>query len=190
MDDLIDILMKLNVGCHIRNNFIAALLYADDMSLISPSLRGLQRMLNACEDFCKKWDICLNPKKSRNMYFGKRQGNRCKLELNGRKIKWTECWNYLGVDFVSGIRFNCCISEKIKRFFRIKGRSNELVMLCLIKTHCIPILTYGIEVIYDADRDKWRWPTTLCFVEFLIIDRGNQSANCNLYSYAQHGKNC
>ena len=160
VDDLIDILMKLNVGCHIRNTFIAALLYADDMSLISPSLRGLQRMLNACEDFCKKWDICLNPKKSRNMYFGKRQGNLCKLELNGQQIQWTERWNYLGVDLLSGIKFNCCILEKIKKFyrasnhiFRIEGRSNDLVMLRLIETRSIPILTYGKEVIYVADRD-------------------------------------
>ena len=63
VDDLMTLLSDLNVGCHIRNTFIAALFYADDMALLSPSLRGLQKLLSACERFCGEWDICLNPKK-------------------------------------------------------------------------------------------------------------------------------
>ena len=79
INDLIPILMKLNVGCHIRKTFVAAICYADDMALVSPSLKGLQKLLHACESYCKSWDICLNPKKSKCMYFGKRQ--RCLGQL-------------------------------------------------------------------------------------------------------------
>ena len=39
---------------------------------------------------------------------------------------------------------------------RIKGRSNELVMLQLLEFHCQPILTYAIEAIEIADRDTRR----------------------------------
>ncbi len=39
---------------------------------------------------------------------------------------------------------------------RIDGFSNEMVMLHLVETHCIPILTYAIEVVYVADRDERR----------------------------------
>ena len=43
--------------------FAAALFYADDMAIISPSVKGLQQLL----------DLCLNAKKSKNMYFGKKK---------------------------------------------------------------------------------------------------------------------
>ena len=36
---------------------------------------------------------------------------------------------------------------------RIEGRSNDLVMLRLLESHCLPILTYGIEIIDIHDRD-------------------------------------
>ena len=55
------------------------------------------------------------------------------------------------------------MAEKVKCFYRsanailrIEGRSNELVMLQLLESHCLPILTYAIEVIDIADRDTRR----------------------------------
>ena len=32
------------------------------MCILSPSLKGLQKLLNFCSTFCLDWDICLNPK--------------------------------------------------------------------------------------------------------------------------------
>ena len=55
------------------------------------------------------------------------------------------------------------MKEKIKKFyrcvngiFRIEGYSNDTVMLQLVESHCVPLLTYGIEVIHIADRDEKR----------------------------------
>ena len=69
----------------------------------------------------------------------------------------------IGVSLKSGKCFNCSITERVKKFyrcanaiFRIDGRSNDTVMLKLVETHCIPILTYGIEVINVANRDERR----------------------------------
>ena len=54
-------------------------------------------------------------------------------------------------------------NEKIRKFyraangiFRIEGRCNDLLTLRLIESHCIPILSYGIEVIHVADQDTRR----------------------------------
>ena len=59
--------------------------------------------------------------------------------------------------------FNCSIDEKVKAFYRcanailrIEGRSDEIVMLHLLETHCVSVLTYAIEVIQIADRDERR----------------------------------
>ena len=59
VDELVSILKSLDVGCYVLDVFLVALLYADDMAVLAPSIKGLQALL----DFCVKWDICLNAKK-------------------------------------------------------------------------------------------------------------------------------
>ena len=163
VDDLVVILAQLGIGCHLRDKFLSALVYADDMALLSPSLKGLQILIKACEKYCFDWDICLNPKKTKNMAFGKRVTNLCPLFLNGGKIDWVSSWKYLGVDLNSHHSFDCAIDGKLGSFYkclnaivRIEGRSNELVMLKLLESHCLPILTYAIEVIHVSDSDTRR----------------------------------
>ena len=137
---------------------MAALLYADDMALLAPSIKGLNRLLHMCSSYCIDWDICLNEKKSKAMYFGKRCKNLYTLHLNEKPIDWIETWPYLGVQLVSGKRFGCSAAERIRKFyrcsnaiFRINGRSNDLIMLRLVESHCIPILTYAMELSHLSD---------------------------------------
>ena len=133
------------------------------MCLISPSVKGLQKLLFITEQYCTDWDIMLNPKKSKIMEFGKLSNCLPSLLLDGKELEWVKSWSYLGVTIVSHKKFNCCVAEKVKCFYRsanailrIEGRSNELVMLQLLESHCLPILTYAIEVIDIADRDTRR----------------------------------
>ena len=152
----------MGIGCHLRNVFLSILLYADDMALISPSLQGLQKLLSATESYCKKWDIMLNAKKSKNMSFGKQQ-HLATLTLDNKPIEWVQSWSYLGVTLKAHKEFNCCIDSKIKSFYRaanailrIEGRSDEIVMLRLLEAQCVSILTYAVEVLYVANRDERR----------------------------------
>ena len=162
VDELVQILADMKIGCHLRNTFMSLLLYADDMALICPSLGGLQKLLSVTESYCKEWDILLNEKKTKNMFFGKRHVFPA-LQLNGNDIAWVESWKYLGVTLTSHKHFNCSIDAKVKSFYRcanailrIEGRSNEMVMLQLMESQCISILTYAIEVISVANRDERR----------------------------------
>ena len=43
-------LKTLNVGCHVSGMFLRCLLYADEIILISPSVIGLQEMLDKCHE--------------------------------------------------------------------------------------------------------------------------------------------
>ena len=166
VDELVQIHSQAGIGCHIRSAFLSILLYADDMCLISPSVKGLhslQKLLLITEQYCTDWDIMLNPKKSKIMEFGKLSNCLPSLLLDGKELEWVKSWSYLGVTIVSHKKFNCCVAEKVKCFYRsanailrIEGRSNELVMLQLLESHCLPILTYAIEVIDIADRDTRR----------------------------------
>ena len=55
------------------------------------------------------------------------------------------------------------VSDRVKKFYRctndilqIEGKSDEMTMLKLLETHCIPVLTYGIEVIFVSDQTERR----------------------------------
>ena len=141
----------------------AALFYADDMVVLAPSIHGLQSLLTICGDYCLEWDISLNAKKSKNMVFGKKTNVSHNLLLNGTIIEWVTEWTYLGVNLKSNKTFDCSITDRVKKFyrcanaiFRIDGRSNDMVMLQLVESHCVPILTYAVEVIRVANRDERR----------------------------------
>ena len=162
VDELVELLSRMGIGCHLRSVFLSILLYADDMALIAPSLKGLQKLLSATETYCNQWDIMLNTKKTKNMSFGKKYALP-QLILDGKGVEWVNQWKYLGVAVKSYKKFNCDIDEKIKSFYRsanailrIDGRSNEMVMLQLLEVQCISILTYAIDVIHVADPDERR----------------------------------
>ena len=97
------------------------------------------------------------------MAFSQNVTNLCPLYLDGGKLEWVTSWKYLGVDLKSHHSFDCAIDGKLGSFYkclnaivRIEGRSNELVMLQLLESHCLPILTSAIEVIHVSDTDTWR----------------------------------
>ena len=65
VDGLSDKLNECKVGCvTIKVN---NLVYADDLTLLSPSVKGLDRLLDICEGYGKDNDIKYNPKKSTTM---------------------------------------------------------------------------------------------------------------------------
>ena len=111
VDGLISLLQSSGIGCYVRDMFAAALLYADDVCILAPSLKGLQRLLDLCSSYCSTWDICLNPKKTKNMYFGKRTEISHKTTINDSPIDFVSEWKYLGVVLRSGKRFGCSVSE-------------------------------------------------------------------------------
>ena len=163
VDELISLLKKRGAGCHIGDIFAAALFYADDICILAPSLKGLQKLLDTCQDFCIKWDICLNVKKTKNMFFGKPLPLDFKPTLNGNPIDWVTEWKYLGVVVKSGRRFGCSVTERVKSFYRslnailrVEGRSDDMVMLRLLEAHCVPLIPYAVEIIHIANRDQKR----------------------------------
>ena len=65
--DIDKLLLKLKgsgYGCHINNTFVGALRYADDVILLSLSIRCLNAMICLCEVFAKKFNITFNCKKT------------------------------------------------------------------------------------------------------------------------------
>jgi len=51
IDDLLLALYNSGVGCYIRNNFVGALLYADDIVLIAPTATAMRKLLSICGEY-------------------------------------------------------------------------------------------------------------------------------------------
>ena len=163
VDELLSILKSRGIGCHYHGIFAAALFYADDMAILAPSVKGLQGLLDLCGSYCIEWDICLNASKTKNLFFGRKFGSLARLSLDDKFIDWVDECKYLGVTLKSGKCFSCNVIDRIKKFYRcanailrIEGRSDDLVMLKLLETHCVPLLTYAIEIIFVSDRSERR----------------------------------
>ena len=93
------LLLKLKgsgYGCHIINTFVGALCYADDVTLLSPSIRGLNAMISLCEVFAKNFDITFNCKKTGCIKFGQKRIGNEHVYLNAKKIEWVNQIKHLG----------------------------------------------------------------------------------------------
>ena len=64
IDPLLLALKKSQIGCHMNNVYMGALSYADDITLICPSIRGLNKMLKICNEFAQSNKIIFNSKKN------------------------------------------------------------------------------------------------------------------------------
>ena len=68
VDSLLGRLEKSGVGCYIVEHFVGALVYADDVTLVTPSWSGIRTLINVCEQFAFDYDITLNGTKSQRMF--------------------------------------------------------------------------------------------------------------------------
>ena len=69
LDNLFKTLKQRNIGCKIGNSYLGVFVYADDLTLLCPSLTGLKEMPHTCEVYAKDYNILFNAKKSKLMYF-------------------------------------------------------------------------------------------------------------------------
>ena len=78
IDPLLEKLQQSGFGCHINGNFMGVLSYADDITLIFPSIWGLNEMLKISNTFYKNNSILFKKKKTTCIKFGD-------IILNGEK---------------------------------------------------------------------------------------------------------
>ena len=89
MDTLFSELANTGKGCYIGPYFVGALGYADDISLLSPSLEGLDCMINQCESYAERYHILFNGAKSQLVKFcrkGSASPQREFVTVNGTKV--------------------------------------------------------------------------------------------------------
>jgi len=66
IDEIFASLSQLGVGCYIAGNFVGAIVYADQIVLISPTPLGMRKLLLTCDSYANEFDIIFNAILSRS----------------------------------------------------------------------------------------------------------------------------
>ncbi|KAG1714420.1 DNA-directed RNA polymerase III subunit RPC1 [Nymphon striatum] len=101
MDDLFKRLQKSGVGCSMGSYFVGCLAYADDLTLIAPSKKALQILIDICEEYASEFDVLFNGSKSQFMIF---RGRECKVD---------NCSIFVNKEAVSNVRSAMHLGHKI-----------------------------------------------------------------------------
>ena len=105
IDELLNVLRQAKIGCHIDGIFYGALVFADDILLLSASCSGLQAMVNLCQSFVAQKNLKFgthpNPDKSKTkcIVFSKKRKDHLDLHpvhLDGVPLPWVSKVKHLG----------------------------------------------------------------------------------------------
>ena len=103
IDEIEESLRKSRLGCHLAGIFVGAILFADDLALVSPSRVALQKMVNICHNVCNNLCLHFNSKKSKVLFFGKsRHESFSSIIIGDAPLDYVQEWKYLGTTIVSG----------------------------------------------------------------------------------------
>ena len=95
-------------------------MYADDLLILSPSLNGLQCLLDVCTDYGSKYYITFNAKKTCCIVVGKSFSNYDKLpimHIGGMCISWVTTFKYLGIVFVAKKNLHVVVNYIKRKYY-------------------------------------------------------------------------
>ena len=152
-DELLHRLQQNDIGCHMGTIFTGTLYYSDDLLLLCPTIRGLQKMITICSEFATEYDVIFNPSKTACIAFGKRHAcPDLHWYLNGKMLEWTDTFKLLGNVITADQKDDSDIQLQRGHFYRsvnglcykLKGPLlNNNVVTRLFQTYCCSV--YGSQ---------------------------------------------
>ena len=162
VDVVLDKLEKSKLGCFVQNCCSNSYMYADDLILLSISIKDLQLMIGLCELEFKAISMEINVKKTECLRIGRRHAVAVKeMCVLDQRIAWKQELKYLGLVIVSANSFKANLQSVKQKFFRAVnsifgkvGMHTSAELLCaLINAQCVPILFYASEVLSWKAKD-------------------------------------
>ena len=151
------------------DNKVNALMYADDLIILSDTKDGLQQQIDKLSGFCIKWKLDVNVKKTKTMIFNR--GNKLinsDFHVKNIPIENVKTFKYLGFTIsAKNCSFNPTIEDLSIRANRAIAALNNKIKISKLPTRLAikifnsqiaPILLYGSEVwgpYIDNDYNAW-----------------------------------
>ena len=162
IDDLLHQLEKSGDVARVCGVHTGALANAGDITLVSPTVSGLQRILNICGSYAESHSLVFNCQKSKAMIFSRKRQryvNDPSFVLNGNLVSCTQSIIHLGVVLNNVGRDDNAVDDRIRRFSgavntsvaRLGGKCfSELAWTTIMDAALFPILTYGSHLCYRS----------------------------------------
>ncbi|XP_047988435.1 uncharacterized protein LOC125227784 [Leguminivora glycinivorella] len=144
VNDLIEGLSRTPVGCRVDDVSVNNISYADDMVLLTPSVRAMRKLLGICEEYVGKHGLLYNAKKSEYMVFkavgGKLPESVPVIKLNYNELKRVHAFKYLGH----------YVTEDLKDQLDIERERRALAVRCnmLVKSYSQKTIS-ALRVLYN-----------------------------------------
>lgn len=137
---------------------LLALLYADDLALVSKSMAGLQAQLDVLRDYATRWGLTVNVDKTKAVIYRAVRSPVCSnpvLIYEGKSIDFVDSFKYLGVDMhctkpftdaglprkESGQRALPAMLRRCKEL----GINDPLLQVKLFDALVQPVMMYAVE---------------------------------------------
>ena len=135
------------------------LMYADDLALLSRSVRGLQNQLQLLEAYAHRWGLTVNVAKTKVVVFGRRRlpsSDVLSVRYGGKVLEVVDSFKYLGIVFHASHAFAAAASPRVaaarRAMHATRRRCAELgltrtsMQLRLFDVFVTPVLSYGAEI--------------------------------------------
>ena len=144
MNGLFETLRENKTGCWTNGDFVGILGYADDNFLLSPTLDGLQEMLNTCADYAFEHNFTFstngNHKKSKTkcMAIVHMKRSLKELTLCGNRLPWVGYVKHLGNTIVNSIDYmNQDTTEKRAQYITRNSELSQEFSFAHPSTKCL-----------------------------------------------------
>ena len=142
-DELLQQLRNRGVGCHVGPHYVGAIAYADDITLLAPTLRSLNEMITTALQFADDYDMMFNAKKTVCIKFGSPHTDDEKIFINNQEIEWQDSCVHLGHKINTKLDDACDCRHKASTFIgsvnKLMGNFGHLsrkVLSRLFQTYC------------------------------------------------------
>ena len=117
IDNLLERLRAVGVGCYIGKTLYGAFGYADDLILLTPNVRSLNTFLNVCKEYAIEYNVSFNPEKSKSVIMSHSQSSPFVPEISfmNDHIEVVRYDKHLG-NYTGNISQDEIISRMIKDF--------------------------------------------------------------------------
>ena len=151
LDDLSDELNNSKAECYIGEVLLNHLMFADDICVLCPSVRWLQRILHVCQAYAESHGIIFNYNKTVCMTLKAKSAKSTAtlvLKLGGQYVKSVDQYKYLGIllhtelsddkDIPRQLRYQYCAANKLRASF---SRCSNAVAVenVLFRYFCTPM---------------------------------------------------
>ena len=155
LDELSIQLGSARVGCTVGNMVVNHLKFADDICVFSPSISGLQCLLNICGDYVAEHEIIFNCNKTIGVLFSPKKYKQpapSNVFLNGVRVQFLDQVKYLGVWINASLKDDDDIQRQVKSLYcaanKLRGTFDQCTpaekkhfISCLLQANvCLPIV--------------------------------------------------